>query len=382
MNSSLIDASRLADTFQQLVRIDSISKEEGQLVQMLRPILDDLGAETVVDGAGDRVGGKTGNLIARFSGNREVAPMLFSAHMDTVEPGRGVQPVFKDGIFSSDWSTILGADDKSAIAVLLEVFRVLTIHDLPHGPIDLVLTICEEIGLLGAKHMDFQYLRARFGYALDSRYTDAIVVRAPSANRFEFVIHCREAHAGSAPETGINAISLAARAITGLDMGRIDEETTCNVGMIEGGIATNIVPNRVKVVGEARSHSDHKLRRLTDSITETVETIVEGDGPESADGLPRVDVHVAEQVSRTSIPDDHPVVLLAQQAAHNLGRNMVTKATGGGADANIFFQNGIMTGVLGTGPRDIHTVRESVALEDMVHAAELVLEIIRLHAES
>jgi len=182
MNSSLIDASRLADTFQQLVRIDSISKEEGQLVQMLRPILDDLGAETVVDGAGDRVGGKTGNLIARFYGNREVAPMLFSAHMDTVEPGRGVQPVFKDGIFSSDGSKILGADDKSAIAVLLEVFRVLTIHDLPHGPIDLVLTICEEIGLLGAKHMDFQYLRARFGYVLDSRYTDAIVVRAPSAN--------------------------------------------------------------------------------------------------------------------------------------------------------------------------------------------------------
>jgi len=382
MASISIDSNRLADTFEQLVRIDSISKEEGQLVRMLRPILDDLGAETIVDGAGEKVGGQTGNLIARFSGNRDVAPMLFSAHMDTVEPGRGVQPVYKEGRFFSDGSTVLGADDKSAIAVLMEVLRVLMVHDLPHGPIDLVFTVCEEIGLLGAKHLDFGYLRARFGYVLDSRYTDAVVVRAPSANRFEIVIHGREAHAGSAPETGVNAIALAARAINGLDMGRIDHETTCNIGLIEGGIATNIVPNRVMVIGEARSHSDDKLRRLTDRITSAFENTVEGEQAESTDGLPRVDVHVSEQFSHTSVPDDHPVVLLARRAAENLGRTMATKATGGGADANIFFQNGIVTGVLGTGPCDIHTVRESVALEDMVQAAELVLEIIRLHAES
>jgi len=381
MHSSVMDPKKLADTFTRLVRIDSISKEEGQLVRILRPMLDDLGAETIVDHAGERIGGQTGNLIARFSGNRDVAPMLLSAHMDTVEPGRGIQPVCKDGIFFSDGATILGADDKSAIAVLLEILRVLVTRDLPHGPIDLVLTICEEIGLLGAKHLDFGHLRARFGYVLDSRDTEAVVIRAPSANRFDIVVHGRAAHAGAAPESGINAIALAAQAIAALDVGRIDAETTCNIGLIDGGIATNIVPDRVSVTGEARSHSDEKLQRLTRRITEAFENTVDAHRSEPGDGLPRAEIHVSEQFARTDVADDHPVVLLARRAASNLGRNMATRSTGGGADANIFFQNGIITGVLGTGTRDIHTVRESIALADMVRAAELVMEIVRLHAE-
>jgi len=382
MVSSAIDPHRLADTFQELVRIDSISKEEGALVEYLRPILDNLGAETIIDQAGERIGGQTGNLIARFPGNRNVAPMLFSAHMDTVEPGRGIQPILTDGIFRSDGSTILGADDKSAIAMLLEVLRILVTRQLPHGPIDLVLTVCEEIGLLGSKYLNFNCLRARFGYVIDSRDTDAIVVRAPSANRFEITVHGREAHAGAAPESGINAIALAANAIGALEVGRIDEETTCNIGLIEGGIATNIVPNKVTVTGEVRSRSNEKLRSLTDLITATFENTMAEHRSESPDGLPRVNIHVSEQFTRTDIPDDHPVVLLARRAAGNLGREMATKATGGGADANVFFQNGIITGVLGTGPRDIHTVRESIALSDMVRAAELAMEIIRLHADA
>ena len=382
MASSLIDPDRLSDTFQQLVRIDSISKEERELVRKLRPILDNLGAETIVDRAGERIGGQTGNLIARFPGNRDVAPMLFSAHMDTVEPGRGIRPVVSDGVFRSDGSTILGADDKNAIAVLLEILHILVTRNLPHGPIDLVLTVCEEIGLLGSRYLDFDCLRARIGYVLDSRDTEAIVIRAPSANRFDIVVHGREAHAGAAPETGINAIALAARAISTLETGRIDEETTCNIGLIHGGIATNIVPNRVPVAGEVRSHDEQKLRHLTGRITDTFQGIAEASGVEAADGLPRVDIHVTEQFTRTSVPENHPVVLLARQAARNLGRELTTKSSGGGADANVFFQNGITTGVLGTGPCDIHSVRESIALTDMVRAAELVMEIVRLHAEA
>ncbi|MBU0987353.1 MAG: M20/M25/M40 family metallo-hydrolase, partial [Proteobacteria bacterium] len=306
-----------------------------------------------------------------------------NAHMDTVEPGRGITAVLKDGVFTSDGTTILGADDKSAIAIILEIIRVLKEKDLPYGPLEIVLTVCEEIGLLGAKHLDFSRISANYGFALDSTDTEGIVTRAPSANRLEFKILGKGAHAGAAPEKGINAICLASKAIAGLEIGRIDKETTCNIGVIEGGTAINIVPDLVIVKGEVRSHDEDKLNRITAGIVSSFKTVVENyRGPSSGDGLPRVEVRVDSDFRRTHIPDDHPVVAIARQAAENLGRSMATKTSGGGADANIFFEKGIVTGVLGTGMRDMHTVHESVRLEDMVRAAELVLEIIRLHALS
>jgi tripeptide aminopeptidase len=302
--------------------------------------------------------------------------------MDTVEPGRGVVPVLKDGTFTSDGTTILGADDKSAIAVLLEVMTVLRENNIPYGPIEMVLTTCEEIGLMGAKHLDMSLITAKYGYALDATDTEGIITHAPSANKIEFKVHGRDAHAGAAPEKGINAIHLASKAIAGLELGRIDKETTCNIGIINGGIATNIIPNLVTVKGEVRSHNDDKLKKVTSDIIASFENTVKNYGEISSDGLPRVDVAVDDDFSRTDIPENHPVVVLAQKAAANLGRNMVTKITGGGADANIFYANGIITGVIGTGMRDMHTVRESVSVDDMVKTGELLLEIIKLHTQN
>jgi tripeptide aminopeptidase len=253
-------------------------------------------------------------------------------------------------------------------------------NDLPHGPLDLLLTVGEEIGLMGAKHMDPGLLRARFGYALDTTDTDGIVVRAPGANRLTFTVFGKEAHAGVVPERGINAIALAAKAIAALDLGRIDAETTCNIGQIEGGAAVNIVPNRVVVKGEARSHDAGKLERVTNRMLGAFEDVVATARRNPSDDLPRLEADIEEDFRPTHIPEEHPVVTLARQAAANLGREIKAKSTGGGADANVFFANGIITGVLGTGMRDMHTLHESVALADMVKAAELVLEIIRLHA--
>ena len=280
-----------------------------------------------------------------------------------------------------DGTTILGADDKSAIAILLETLNILKESDLQYGPLELVFTVCEEIGLQGAKHLDLSTVTATYGFALDATDTEGIVTRAPSANHFEFTIHGKDAHAGAAPEKGINAISLASKAIAKLELGRIDQETTCNIGIIEGGIATNIVPNLVKVKGEVRSHDEEKLTKITNEIVSSFEDVVENYQREnSGDELPRVEFNIKKDFPRTHIPDDHPLVNLASRAAENLGRKMKTKTTGGGADANIFFEKGIYTGVLGTGMRDMHTVRESVKLDDMVRTAELLLEIIRLHS--
>ncbi|MGA7145489.1 MAG: M20/M25/M40 family metallo-hydrolase [Desulfobacterales bacterium] len=379
----MVNRERLAETFKFLAEIDSISKEEGMLAGKIREILVIMGAETSVDNAGERIGGDTGNLIAKFKGNAKVPPLLLNAHMDTVEPGRGVTAVLKNGTFTSDGTTILGADDKSAIAILLETLYVLKEKELTHGPLEVVFSVCEEIGLLGAKHLDFSLVTAAYGFAVDATDTEGIVTRAPSANHLEFEIHGKDAHAGAAPEKGINAIALAAKAIAGLELGRIDEETTCNIGIIEGGIATNIVPNLVKVKGEARSHNDEKLSKVTDGIVSSFKRVIEEyKGKGSSDDLPRVDIRIEKDFSRTDIPADHPVVALATQAAENLGRRMKTKISGGGADANVFFEKGIFTGVLGTGMRDMHTVRESVNLDDMARTVELLIEIIRLHSQA
>jgi len=378
----MINRERLIDTFRFLVGIDSVSRQEGDIAEELKKILESMGAETVFDGAGKMTGSNTGNLIARFKGNKDVSPLLLNAHMDTVEPGRGIVPVLKDGVFTSDGTTILGADDKSAIAVLIEVMTILKEKNMTCGPIEMVFTICEEIGLMGAKHLDMSLITAKYGYALDATDTEGIITHAPSANKIEFRVHGRDAHAGAAPEKGINAIHLASKAIAGLELGRIDKETTCNIGIINGGIATNIIPNLVIVKGEVRSHDDEKLKRVTNDIISSFENTVKNYGNISSDGLPRVDVFVEDDFSRTDISENHPVVILAQKAAANLGRKMITKTTGGGADANIFYEKGIITGVIGTGMRDMHTVRESVSVDDMVRAGEFLLEIIRLHTQN
>jgi tripeptide aminopeptidase len=377
----MIDKNRLAETFLSLVSIDSISREEGRLARELAQSLAKLGAETRFDTAGEKVGGDTGNLIARLTGNTPALPLLLSAHMDTVKPGRGVTAMLREGVFTSDGTTILGADDKSAIAIILETLHVLKEDRIAHGPLELVFTICEEVGLLGAKHLDYDLLAATCGYVLDATDTDGIVTRAPAANRLELVVHGKASHAGAAPEKGINAIWLAGQAIGGLSIGRVDRETTCNIGVIEGGIATNIVPDKVTVKGEVRSHDPKKLQAVTDTIVSAFQRAVDACCTErSKEDRPRLEFSAERDFPGTLIPENHPVVTLARQAAANLGRNMICKPSGGGADANIFFEKGIFTGVLGTGMKDVHTVGESVAVDDMVKSIELLIEIIRLQA--
>ncbi len=378
----MINKERLAETFRFLVEIDSVSKKEGEICLKIQKIVESMGAETFVDHAAAKTGSDTGNLIARIPGNTHATPLLLNAHMDTVEPGCGIRPVLKNGLFTSDGSTILGADCKSSIAIILEVLRVLQEHNLPHGPLEIVFTVCEEIGLLGAKNLDFSLLSSTFGYALDASDINGIVTRAPSSNKLEFKVHGKDAHAGAAPEKGINAIHIAAKAIAGLQLGRIDSETTSNIGVIQGGRAANIVPNLVTVKGEVRSHDEQKLAIKTDEIVNAFKKAVDMAKPDgSSHDLPRLEHSVELDFAATRILENDPVVTLAKKAASNLGRTLKTKMTGGGADANIFFSRGIMTGVLGTGMTDMHSLRESILLDDMVKSAELVLEIVQLHAK-
>lgn len=380
----MVNRDRLAEVFKTLVQIDSVSRKEGAVANALQEMLESLGADVVVDGAGPKVGSDTGNIIATFKGTRgDGVPLLLNAHMDTVEPGEQIKVIFSDGSFKSDGSTILGADDKSALAVIIETITTLQENNLEHGPLEVVVTVCEEVGLLGAKYLDYSLIKARYGYSLDATDTEGIVIRAPAANHVEFKVYGRDAHAGAAPEKGINAIHLASRAISDIQVGRIDEETTANIGVIEGGQATNIVPSLVTVSGEVRSHSPAKLEKETQRMITSFQGHISGyrESFPSDDGLPKLEVDVRQDFSVLNIPHEHPVVTMAEEAAASLGRKMQTKTSGGGSDANIFFGHGIVAGVLGTGMKDMHTVRESIALEDMVKSAELLLEIVQLHAK-
>lgn len=376
---TMIDAQRLSETFIDLLSVDSISREEAAVARNIAERLTSMGTHTFFDGAGEQVGGDTGNLIARFKGNTGVEPLLLSAHMDTVEPGRGIMPQVSNGVISSDGKTILGADDKSAVAIILEVLQCLREHSIAHGPLEVVFTICEEVGLLGARHLDYRQLTARCGYVLDTSNHQAIVTRAPAANQLKFSVFGKAAHAGGAPEKGINAIHLAAKAIAGLQTGRIDHETTCNIGLIRGGLATNIVPASAVVEGEVRSHDMAKLDHITQTMVAAFEQVVADYTAGNDFPKPRVVCDVLREFDALAVSEEHLTVKLAKTAAAGLNIDLASVASGGGSDANIFARNGITTPVLGTGMKDVHTVEESIRIEDMVQSAQLLLEIIRRH---
>ena len=374
----MINSQRLAQRFKTLVEIDSLSRQEKDVALVLEDTLKKMGASVCYDAAKEKVEGNCSNLVAKFKGNVDVEPLFLSGHMDTVGPGKGIKVKFEDGIFKSDGTTILGADDKSALAIILEVMDVIFENKIDYPPVELVFTVCEEIGLLGAKNFDFALMDSKFGYILDSTDTEGIVTKAPGANKIILKIFGKAAHSGAEPENGISAIAIASKAISGLNLGRIDEETTCNLGTIKGGVATNIIPEFVEIHGEARSHDVEKLKMVTDNIVNAFYSAA--DLFKDGSGLPRIEAIVENDFTLTNITEDHKAIKLARKAAKNIGISLESKTIGGGADANVFFGKGIIAGVLGTGMTDVHTLNESIAIKDMEAAARLVLEILKAHA--
>jgi len=379
----MINRERMTDTFLDLIRIDSHSKEERDVAAYLSRALREAGCEVRIDEAGEKVGGNTGNVIARLPGTSpQAAPMLLSAHMDTVPPGKGVKPVREAGRIKTDGTTVLGGDDKSGLAIILETIRVLGERSVPRGDLDVVFTICEEIGLLGAKHFDVASVKSRQGFVLDSNDASLLYTRAPSADHFQFTVHGLEAHAGVAPETGISAVRVASEAIAAMPLGRIDPQTTSNIIIVEGGGATNVIPNRCVVRGEARSHDDARLDETTAAIRRCFQEAA-ARATATVDGkLHRA--WVEEQSERDyesmAVSDDAPIVQLILKAASATGWAVRTASIGGGCDANVFNRRGIQSVNFGTGMRDIHTVNEWLDLADFYASADVVLECVRLNA--
>lgn len=379
----MINQDRIKNLLIELIKIDSLSRKERDVALRLKGEMEALGASVAIDDAGEKVGGNVGNLIAHFPGNQPAArPLLLSAHMDTVVPGEGVTPILDGDILRSDGRTVLGGDDKSGVAIICEVLRVIRDNKLPCGDIDVVFTICEEAGLVGAKCLDVSRLKARTGLVLDSDSVGFLFTRAPAANRMEFRVRGLEAHAGVCPENGISAIQVAAEGIAQMKLGRLDDETTANIGIIEGGMAVNIVPNSVVLKGEARSHNTEKLTRQSEHMRRCLEEaaarhVVELSGKRFQ---ATVEAKIERDYDRMAVADGAPIVRLVQAAARNLDVELKTLATGGGCDANVLNQKGLEVANLSTGMRDIHTVKEWLNLQDLYLSARMVLEVVTLNA--
>lgn len=377
MNYS-IDRERLARSFVELCEIDSPSRQERHLAEYLRQIFLALGAESVVeDDSALKTGADCGNLIVRFPGTLAKEPIFFACHMDTVEPGQGVRVQRSGDLFTTRSDTVLGADDKSGIAALIEMIVVLGGDKLDHGPIEILLTTCEEIGLLGAKHMDHALVRARSGYALDSTGIDTVIFGAPAANRLRIMVHGIAAHAGLNPEQGVSAIFLAARAIADLRLGRLDEQSTANFGLIYGGVATNIVPDLITIEGEVRSHSSTKLAEYTKEIESTFRAVVRSwSSSGDSSQRPSVEISVVQEYPALFLEEGDPLLQRVRRAGKSLGRALRFQVAGGGSDANVFNSYGLKTAIIATGMDKVHTTDECLDLCDLIRLTELLLAIV------
>ncbi len=357
----MINKDRLTDTFLALARIPSPSGSEKAVAATIAERLEQMGADTSVDEAG--------NVLGRIDG--EGQPLLLTAHMDTVTPADSVTPLIRDGVVYSDGTSVLGADDKSGVAVILEVLAVVENGGQGHRPVEALFTVREETGLNGAKAFDVSRLESRMGIGLDAGGDQGtIVVQAPAQNSLAITVQGKAAHAGVSPEEGVNAVLVAAEAIAEMPLGRIDAETTANIGVIRGGSATNIVPDLVTMLGEARSHSEDKLEAQTDAMVRALQQRADTHGAE-------VTVEVRRAYDAYRLDESMPIVALIMDRMRASGIEPLLVQTGGGSDANVFNARGVQTVQISTGMADAHTCHEYIALDDLASAARLVLDCVR-----
>lgn len=372
-----VDKERLSHYFTTLCEIDSPGKEEGKVAAYLQDFFELFpGVTSFVDDSASVTGSDTGNLIVSIPGTASgKTALFFSCHMDVISPCLGVKVRRHNDVFSSQGDTVLGGDDKAGIAILMEMTQLLFEHKIGHAPLEYVFSTGEEIGLLGAKGFDPSCLQATMGFALDSTGVDNVIIGAPAAVYVHAEIFGKAAHAGLNPEDGISAISLAAQIISKLPVGRLDEQSTANIGLISGGTATNIIPESVRLKGEIRSHSALLLEQHM-SLFRQVFLDVFSDYPSpSSAAPPSYSLDFPGQYPAMALSPGDPLLSRTHAAEASLGRELEYIVAGGGSDANIFNSFGLTTAILGIGMENVHSTHESISLASLVRTTELVVSL-------
>lgn len=370
-----VNRQRILEEFAELTSIDSLSFAERQMADRLKERLKALGFEVYEDQAGAYYGGTAGNVYGYLKGtlpNKADTGVLLSAHMDTVKPGTGKKAVFlEDGTITSGRDTVLGADDVAGLVEILEGIRCVQEARLPHRDVEVLFPIAEEVYAKGSKQFDFSRIRAREAYVLDlSGPIGSAALQAPTLISFLVTVRGKAAHAGFNPEDGIHAIQIACAAIDKLPQGHVDEETTLNIGLINGGEATNIVPASCVVSGEIRSYSHEKALQVLKNVREQFRQAAEERHAEAS--LESTVDLTAYQTKEDSAPVRH-----FKKACDSLGIAWELTRTFGGSDNNNFAQKGISGIVLSCGMYEVHSVREYTKIRDLEQGAQLVAGLIR-----
>jgi tripeptide aminopeptidase len=364
--------SEVVGLFTELAALPSPPGDERAVADTVTRYLRDLGLSVEEDDAGRAVGSNSGNLYCRLEPtNGGGTPIFLCAHLDTVPPTAAIEPVIDDeGVIRNAAGTILGADNKSAVAAMLEGARRVLSENRPHGGIELLFTPKEEVGLLGAAAFDHERLHARVGYVYDQAAPIGdVILGAPYSRAMEVRFHGRAAHSGMYPEEGRSAIAAAARAISDLRLGRVDEDTTANVGTIQGGTAGNIIPEWCVLDAEARSHQERKLEEL---VQEMVDAFSFAAGLEDCE----VETKVSKSYQGYRFKPDDQVVRIAHAALERAGYPPSYGLSGGAADANVFNERGLACLNLANGMQDIHTPDERITVDDLEGMVEVTLALV------
>ena len=364
--------SEVAELFLELARVPSPSGQERAVADQVVDYLRALALPVDEDDAGTRIDSTIGNLLCRIEPSGEGTPLFFCAHLDTVPPEGPIEPVVEDGVVRNGGGTILGADNKAAVAAMLEATRRIVAENRPHGGIELLFTPKEEVGLRGAEAFDQERLHARLGYVYDhAGPIGEVILGAPYQVKLDASFRGRAAHSGMYPEEGRSAIAAAARAIADLRLGRLDEETTANVGEIHGGTARNIVPERCSFAAEARCHDERKLGELVQEMLETITFAAQ---------VSDCDVETAVDPSARGyrFKRDDEAVRLAAAALERTGFQPTYGLSGGGADANVFNERGLQCLNLANGMTDIHMPDERISVADLDRMVDVTLALVEV----
>ena len=361
----------LLTLFCDLCRIPSPPGKERPVADYVLAYLRELGLDPIEDDTGPRVPSDSGNIVCRLPrAEPGGTPIFLCAHMDTVPPQGPIEPVLEDGVVRNSTATILGADDKSALAVMLEAARRIVEEKLPHPGVELVFTAFEEVGLQGAKQLDLSGLEAKVGFVYDQAAPiGEVILGAPYHRELVATFIGHAAHSGISPEEGRSAIVAASRAVADFRLGRIDEETTANVGIIDGGVARNIVPLRCELEAEVRSQDEKKQLALIEEMLETIAFAAEQSECRAETKL--IEIYRGYRFK----PDDLPVAL-ARKALESCGIEPVLTFTGGGADANVFNAGGLACVNLSNGMRHIHSPEEEIAVDDLTRMVDVTLALV------
>jgi tripeptide aminopeptidase len=362
--------SEVLDLFIELAALPTPPGEERAAADVVLRYLRDLGLPADEDGCGPSIGSSMGNVYARLEPTAAGTPLFFCAHLDTVPPSGPLEPVLEEGVVRNAGGTILGADNKSAAAAMLEGVRRVLAENRPHAGIELLFTPKEEVGLIGAFAFDQSRLHADVGYVYDQAAPiGEIILGAPWSQAMEVRFHGRAAHSGMFPEEGRSAIQAAARAIADLRLGRVDEITTANVGVITGGTAGNIVPERCTFVAEARCQDEDKLRDFVQEMVDAFSFAATATDCE-------VETELRKSYSGYRFKESDDVVRLAAQALTGCGHEVSYALSGGAADANVFNEQGKRCVNLANGMTDIHTSNEHIAVADLEAMVEVTLALV------